>query len=133
MKKFSIYLVIALSLMMGFGFNVNAESSADQITVSLNKDDIDIREESPKGWRIPAAPILCTIDFRNSSITSGIPKPVLFYQLWDEEGETMLASYSTDSEMVAFMTQLIGVYQLRIVTEDSIYIGYTELQNRLSI
>jgi len=127
MKKLHTYLMIALSLIMGFGITANAEISSNQLIVYLNSDDYDIPEESPKGWRAPSKPATCTIDFTTLSITSNRVSSVLSYELWDEEGETSIAAYPSDSELVQFMTGLDGVYQLRLVTDEYIYIGYIEL------
>ena len=104
-----------------------AEPPLPQITVSLTESDIDIREESPKGVRIPATPVICVIDFTNLSITSDRLPIVLSYELWDETGDNMIISYSNDYDMVNFMVSLTGCYQLRLVTEKNTYIGYIEL------
>lgn len=47
MKKLHTYLMIALSLIVGFGITANAEISSNQLIVYLNSDDYDIPEESP--------------------------------------------------------------------------------------
>ena len=53
--------------------------------------------------------------------------PVISYELRDEEGETMIVGFSSDSDLVEFMTSLQGVYQIRLVTDEYLYIGYIEL------
>lgn len=50
--------------------NVKAEPSSSQVIVSLTEEGRDIPEEDPWGLRKPNAPIICTIDFTNLSITS---------------------------------------------------------------
>lgn len=127
MKKLLTYLTIALSLIVAFGNKVMANPSLPQMTVSLTESDIDIREEDPKGWRMPVAPFTCMIDFTNLSITSDRLPKVLLYELWDETGDIMLISYPNDYDMVTFISSQKGCYQLRLVTERNTYIGYIEL------
>ena len=126
MKKILTYLTIALSLIIGFGMNVKAETSSSQVTVSLTEGK-DIREEDPRGLRMPAAPVICVIDFTNLSITADRIPLVLSYELWDETGDNMIISYSNDYDMVYHMLSFSGCYQLRLVTEKNTYIGYIEL------
>ena len=106
---------------------MKAEQSSPQVIVSLSEEEDDIPEENPFGWRIPAPPTTCLVDFANLSITSDRLPIVLSYELWDEAGDIMLISYSNDYDMVTFMTSLTGGYQLRLVTEENTYIGYIEL------
>lgn len=39
----------------------------------------------------------------------------------------MIASYACDSYMVAFLSTVSGVYQFRIATAETTYVGYIEL------
>lgn len=127
MKKILIKLTIALSLIIGFGINAKAEPALPQVTVSLTEEGKDIPEESPWGYRKPVAPILCNIDFNALSITTVRIPRVLSYELWDENGEAIIASYSNDYDMVSFLSSMTGVYQLRLVSAESSYIGFIEL------
>ncbi len=77
--------------------------------------------------RIPTTPILCTIDFENHRIELSTTDFITTYELWDEDGMFLLASYTTDSEFVGNLSNLTGAYQLRLVGEDHIYMGYLEL------
>lgn len=69
MKTLLTYLTIALSLLIGFGINVKADTTSPQIIVSLTEEGKDIREENPWGYRKPIPPITCMIDFNSLSIT----------------------------------------------------------------
>lgn len=126
MKKLLTYLIIALSLIVGLGTNLKAEQSSPQVIVSLTEEK-DIPEKNPWGYRKPTAPITCMIDFTDLSITSDRLPMVLSYELWDETGDYMIVSYSSDFHMVTFMISLTGCYQLRLETEENTYIGYIEL------
>lgn len=96
------------------------------VPLSMQDREPDKKVLPDKGHRMPAY-ISCTIDFAAGSIESSIASPILSYELWDEEGETILASYATDHELVDFMATLTGAYQLRLVTDEYLYIGYLEL------
>lgn len=126
MKKLFTILMIALSLTMGSGLDVMAEPTSSQVTVSVTEEGKDIREESPWGYRKPSPPIRCTIDFNTLSITLDRIPIVLSYELWDEDGENMVISYSTDYDMVSYISSLSGVYRLRLVCAEKVYIGYIE-------
>lgn len=93
----------------------------------MTEDSHDIYEESPKGLRMPSAPIALTIEFSTLSIKWNRAPSVQYYELWDEIGDHMIASYTNDHEMVTFMSSQTGGYQLKLVTEESTYIGYIEL------
>ena len=76
---------------------------------------------------MPAAPVICVIDFTNLSITSDRLPIVLSYEFWDETGDTMIISYPNDYDMVFFMSSQTGIYQLRLVSAETTYTGYIEL------
>lgn len=113
--------------MVWLGTNAQAEPSSNQLTVSMSGDGYDISDKDPFGWRMPAAPITCTIDFTTLSITSNRVQLILSYELMDETGEEIVATYPNDYDMVVYMSSLTGCYQLRLVTAESTYIGYIEL------
>lgn len=90
MKKLLTYLTIALSLIVGLGTNLKAEQSSPQIIVSLSQKEDDIPEKNPFGWRTPAPPTTCMVDFTKLSITADRIPLVLSYELWDETGDNMI-------------------------------------------
>ncbi|MDE6022962.1 MAG: hypothetical protein K2G13_05605, partial [Muribaculaceae bacterium] len=67
------------------------------------------------------------IDISTHSIQTSLSNDIISYELWDEEGESMIVSYKYDSNMVAFLSTVKGVYQFRIATAETIYLGYIEL------
>ena len=113
--------------MVWLGTNAQAEPSSNQLTVSMSGDGYDISDKDPFGFRMPAAPITCTIDFTTLSITSNRVQLILSYELRDETGEEIVATYPNDYDMVVYMSSLTGCYQLRLATAESTYIGYIEL------
>lgn len=80
-----------------------------------------------KGNRMPSVPITCFVYFSSNQIEVSTTIPIISYQLWDEEGESMIAAYTSDSQLVQLMTGLQGVYQLRLEADEYIYIGEIEL------
>ncbi len=103
-------------------------TDTDQITVTLQpEDDPDIPDLPVKGPRIPAPVPLCVIDFCSHGIEFSGADIIINYELWDEEGVVVLASYDNDYDMVMYLTNLSGCYQLRLVTDGGSYIGYLSL------
>ena len=124
MKKITAtFIAIILSL---WHFQTLAASGSTDIT--LQAEQPDEHKVPLKGHRMPSTQYICTIDFNNYRIETTIPYDIIAYELWNEDGAGMSASYSTDYEIVEFMDGLSGEYQLRIVTTQHAYTGYLELQ-----
>lgn len=126
MKKI---LILILALVVA-GLTENAFSSVEnnvQVTLTTQVNNNNHIRPPEKGNRKPSSPLISIVDFASGHIEVSTPTPIISYELWDEEGETSIAAYPSDSELVQFMTGLDGVYQLRLVTDEYIYIGYIEL------
>lgn len=93
------------------------------MTCSVDDEGKDVPS---KGMRIPSVPVVCTIDFEHHLI-SAAPYEITTYELWDEDGHAPLVSYDSDYEFVEFISGLSGNYQLRLVTNQRIYVGYLDL------
>lgn len=100
-------------------------------TISIEMNEVGHGEEDhehpPKGFRMPVASTRCTIEFENLRIELSTSEIILTYELWDEDGITLMASFASDYEFVDFLSGLSGGYQLRLIGEDHVYIGYLEL------
>lgn len=83
--------------------------------------------DTSRGRRTPARHIYCLIDFDVKGISIENDTEILSYELWNEEGESLIVAYPEDEQMVEFMSGLKGTYQLRLVTEECLYVGYVEL------
>ena len=122
MKKI-IFIILAFFAVAPFG----AYSAADvQVPVSLRGQE-DYYEIPDRGHRTSPTYETCVIDFTNLAIATERIPMIISYELWDETGENIVAAYPDDYDMVVYMSSLSGCYQLRLVTEDSTYIGYIEL------
>ncbi len=129
MKKIIFTLIASTGLL--FANTANAANAAGRIatvTVMLaqQQNEPDKKTQPSKGHRMPAYTI-CTVDFTTGTIESNTRDAVATYELWDAEGECMLVSFVSDHELVGYMSGISGAYQLRLVTEEYIYIGYIEL------
>lgn len=103
--------------------------SPETITIKMNEvghGEEDV-ERPPKGFRIPSSPKECTIDFENHRIELSTFEFILSYELWDEDGTYPIESFASDSEFVEILSGESGAYQLRLVGEDRVYLGYIEL------
>lgn len=122
MKKI-ILLIIALTFYAPYNAYAISE---DVIFFELTQSD-DHKEIPDKGQRIPSRKETCTIDFASKSICASLEEEILYYELWDELGCTIIVSFFNDYDMVGYMLSLTGFYQLRIVSEWTIYEGYLDL------
>ena len=122
MKKI-ITIIIALMAIITFDVYPAPETPT---TVAL-KELEDYSELPDKGNRTSPTYGTCVIDFSNFAIATERIPMIISYELWDGTGEEIVVSYPNDYNMVTFMSSLSGCYQLRLVTEDSTYIGYIEL------
>ena len=122
MKKI-ITIIIALMAIITFDVYPAPETPT---TVAL-KELEDYSELPDKGNRTSPTYGTCVIDFSNFAIATERIPMIISYELWDGTGEEIVVSYPNDYDMVTFMSSLSGCYQLRLVTEDSTYIGYIEL------
>ena len=122
MKKI-ITIIIALMAIITFDVYPAPETPT---TVAL-KELEDYSELPDKGNRTSPTYGTCVIDFSNFAIATERIPMIISYELWDGTGEEIVVSYPNDYDIVTFMSSLSGCYQLRLVTEDSTYIGYIEL------
>lgn len=109
--------------------STGALAATEPINIGLTiVQEVDKGKEFPsKGQRLPAASVICTIDFENHRIVTSIPYAITAYELWDEERDASIVSYPTDYELVEYISCLSGVFQLRLVTSEGVYIGYLDL------
>ncbi len=110
---------------------VSVSSFAGTTPISIVMNEIGHGEEDieypNKGHRIPSKPIECTIDLDNHRIELTTSEFITTYELWEEDGTYPIATCASDSEFVEFLSVLSGEYQLRLVGEEHVYIGYLEL------
>lgn len=124
MKKFYKYLFLGFSLV---GTSVATFASIHEPSIGIQVfEKPEPKEETPRGCRTPSLPIECTIDFENHCIELSSSEFILAYELWDEDGTYVIGSNASDSEFVDFISGLSGVYQLRLIGVEHVYVGYLE-------
>lgn len=125
MKPIIKYLLIAIVLFSTKAYAANEENIT--IPMTQTDDDPGKLDRPSKGHRLLRAPIICTINFAEGTVDASIASEILSYEVWDAEGGCIVASFTTDSGMVEFLSTASGCYQLRLVTDDYSYAGYLEL------
>ena len=128
MKTILLLLTLAVCLVFGHNTAFSSDSATTQIVVTLQTYEKPDRPDLPgKGSRIPAAPTVCVIDFSSHHMDVAGISNITSYELWDEDGTTIIVSYDNDHEMVMYLANLSECYQLRLVTDTGAYIGYLYL------
>lgn len=124
MKRIITFLLIAVGI-----FSTNTIlASTENITITLTQEDSGYDDDnSGKGKRSAPAPVFCVVNFTESTIETSIPTDITLYEIRDEEGETIITSYTDDSDMTNYLSCITGTYQLRLVTDTYTYIGYITL------
>lgn len=103
-----------------------AAGSSLSVPLSMQNNESNDKTVPDKWHRMPAY-IPCTIDLEAGTIESGIESPILSYELWDEDGVDIVVSFGSAQDITLFMATQTGSFQLRLVAEDYLYIGYLEL------
>ncbi len=102
-------------------------AKSEQIAIGLFIDSTFEDERPSKGNRAPSVSVIGTIDFENHRIELSSSEFILAYELWDEDGTYVIGSNASDSEFVDFISGLSGVYQLRLIGVEHVYVGYLDL------
>lgn len=123
MKKLTIMLMVIICSLWQF----QTLAVSDSTQIPLQPEGPDKNDLPEKGYRMPSAPFICTIDFENHRIETSLPYNIIAYELWDEDGDSPIVSYANDYEMVECMANDSGVFQFRIVTDERTYVGNIDL------
>ena len=104
-------------------------AGSNPIRIGLSDmQQVEEEDERPsKGYRVPAAPVICTIDFESHRIATSIPYEIIAYELWDEDGTAQIVSFASDYDLVEYMSCMSGAFQLRLVSSERTYVGYIDL------
>lgn len=124
MKNLYKYLLSGLCLIL---ISIPSFAKSEQIAIGLFIDSTIVDDAPSKGNRAPAVSVIGTIDFENHRLELSSSEFITAYELWDEDGTYVIGSYGSDSEFVDFMSGLSGVYQLRLIGVEHVYVGYLEL------
>lgn len=103
-------------------------AEAEESTIPVSKEPInDPGKGHQKGHRSLSAPVFCMIDFVNRSIEISNDDEIIIYELWNEDGDILIDTFSNEFDMVNYMSNLNGIYKLCLFSTDYIYIGNIEL------
>ena len=138
MKKFLFITILLLGMVLPM--KASAAISTPTVTLPMQKSpgngngngnggSEDDDDDPLKGKRTPSARVQCTIDFDNLTVTGNFSSDLLAYEVWDEEGEKCIATFTDESGLVSFLYSADGgVYQLRFYSDSYMYIGYISFE-----
>lgn len=80
-----------------------------------------------EGRRTPPAPLCCVISETAGLHISGLSEDIITYEIWDATSETIIASFSAESDFIDFLFCQTGVVMIRLETESYYLVGYIEI------
>lgn len=108
----------------------SVQAAGDVFSISLEKKPKqDPGRGITKGPRMPSMKAECIILIPEQQITTDIPSEILSYELWDTDGETIEVAFSNEESMTQYLSGVVGEYQLHLVTEEYVYIGFLYLDD----
>lgn len=108
-------------------------STVDYVSFSVVKTtysaETNEKDLPQRGDRAPGYPIEATISLGGGVEIQGLDSAdILSYEVCDEEG-VCLALFADESDFTDFLfSSNPGMYMLRFLTDDYIYIGYIEIE-----
>lgn len=126
MKKVLAFVMMSLSF---FCMHVHA-ATEETYSVPLSQEDYDddeFKDLYPKHRRSSPIMATCILDFSNQQILTSVSESILSYEIWSEDGTAQIAAFDNDADVIIFLNGIVGTYQIRIFTDEHIYIGYIEL------
>ena len=73
------------------------------------------------------APLCCVISETAGLHISGLSEDIISYEIWDATSETIIASFSAESDFIDFLFCQTGVVMIRLETESYYLVGYIEI------
>lgn len=130
MKKFLILLFTFLTTSMLVPI-VNASTTPPVYSLQVYKvsqpypDYLKSKDGDTK--RLPSYPLLCEISESEGVSITGYPEEILYYEIWDAEGELCQAVFANEAEFIATLFSMQGDFQIRFITDDYYLIGYISI------
>ena len=122
---------LAIILLLPFlAFLVSAGNPVTIPVYDPPTDEDPQKSDGPNRHRMPPAPVFCTIDIEEGTVTSTSPRldNIDSYEVWSADGEICLASASTAEEFTATLSTLTpGDYIIRLICSDYYYTGLITL------
>lgn len=109
-----------------------------KVSAALNRPPVSVRMQKTPGngdrdddqkedKRIPSAPVYCTIDFANQTVSGDFTSRLLVFEVWSEDGEQCIATFDDESHLIEYLDSAEGDYQLRFYSDSYVYIGFISL------
>lgn len=121
MKKLA-YLILSLVFFLGWPTQTFGSNSKSR-TVSLKKQSGHTQQMDREGMRCPARNLICVIT-EDEFISEIDSNSIESFEIWDEEGQLCLLTSPDVIDFCNFLWINVDNYQIRIVTNEEIYIGY---------
>lgn len=113
-------LLLLISVLLLTSVSIVAEKKDVTLTQTIPADRKNLVPNPPVGKRTP---IHCIVDMDQKTIFTEAEIDTTSYEIWDAEGCTPMYVSSMDCDIVEFMIELKGEYQLRLVSDNYVYIG----------
>lgn len=121
-------LLAVLSLFIACPATSFAKDKAEYTMAMTKKKKGQKNDLDPKGVRLPPRPIIVTIS--SSGIQSDInPDEIISYEVWDIDGNTCQASFCEEHPFCQYIFNAPGEYQINMVTDDYVFVGYISTLN----
>lgn len=121
--------LLFFSFFVSLALNLYASDNEPTFVIRLYEQssecgDTKISNDNDRGRRCPTHPIYCEIDLNNGLSFSGKDTiDVVGYELIDENG-CILDSFTDESEFVEYLFSLQKPTEIRLYTDQYVYIGY---------
>lgn len=130
MKRFLTFTLILVSVLLSLKTAAASKRASVGIltqTLPMINDEEKTDDEDPVRHRIPTVPTYLTIDFENAAVYGIASDTVSVFEVWNKDGETLLAAFCRDEDFVKYLDSLEGEFQLRLHTSEYVYVGYISL------
>lgn len=127
LRKLLTLLILFMGVTVVYGQTPTPPTTLYPTTEETDENPIP---DPNKGHRMPPAPVICTIDIENGTIsgTSPLLDNIEEYQLWDADGEVCLISTSGKSGFFDMLRSLPKeTYMIKLVCGTYSLTGYLTL------
>lgn len=129
MRKILAFVMMSLSF---FCMHIHATMEGSYLVPLLQEDyedcgDDEFNDLPPQHRRTPPVKETCTLDFSRQQILTTVSDVIISYEVWTEDGILQMGAFDNDADVVMFLNGIFGFYQIRLLTEEHIFVGYVEL------
>lgn len=127
--KLKFYLLLLMMCTLNENYIWASLPHSVSMEIPLNRQSTvpDYREAPRKGNRMPSMSEYCMIDFDQYLIETSVSETIESYEIWNAEGVSVFATFPDELTFVQCLAGIEGLYQIRLVTDEYIYIGCIEL------